>query len=154
MPLDEHVDLIVGQNPYRFGGADQLRVVHDHVLKLIGRAATDQLPQNPLVLAALDLREEGLHRIPHQGRIVGGGQVVDIEHRRIEMNVEQDLGLSKSGIPFGDNGAKQQHQEHQAGDNGRKSEQLKPFFLAVTGGQADVDPVHGGDLFILAHAFS
>ena len=151
VPLDEHIDLVIGQHPDRPGGADQFRLVHHHLLELIAGAGTDQLGQHPFILAIVHLGKERQHPVANQGTIVGGGQVIDVEDGRVKVDIELDLGLAEGGIALGDDRGQQQGQKQEACDDRRQPEQPEPFFLAVTGRQADIDPVHGGDFWLVAH---
>ncbi len=150
LALDDHVDVVVGEDPYRHGFADDVGGAEGHVAQLEGRRGADHAVQQPPLLAALDLGELLLKRRADQGLVVGARQRVPLQLRGIEGDVEQDAGLPEGGVAVADDADEEQRQGGDAQNDGGKAVEAEAPLGPVAPGEPLLDDVDGADLGSLA----
>ncbi len=130
--LGELVDLVVGDQPDLLGLADQRRVGLDHLAQLRGGTGADEPAQHAAVLAARWRPGTARSRLSVISAAklawpmtAGIARALRIDDRRVEGDVELDVGLAKGRPALGDDGEQQDAQEPQRQGDGTDAQPLE-----------------------------
>ncbi len=133
----ELVDVVVGDDPDLAGLADERGIVEDHLPELGRRPGADEAAHHPPVLAAGRIREELRQRIGDQGREVGLAddlgiaRALGVDDRRVERDVQLDVGLAEGRPALGDDREEENSQQAERQDDRTQAQALEHALAAV-----------------------
>ena len=145
MALDEHVDVVVGEQPHRARLADDVRLVDDEPLQLDAGAGAQQRVQRAQIGAARDVGEQRAERLARDALIVGRAQrlrrasAVGIDDGGVERHVELDARLPNGRVAVADQRIEEEREETESDQQRREAERAEHALVAIAARDAARD---------------